>query len=177
MSALKDKQWFKIQVDGVSTHTMANFRPRTLLGAETVHEKPRACNPAYTQATNHIVSPPWWMHTQEELRNTLRSSLVFTVDDEDIAKELLWGNSLAAFAHYCPLHAYQERPPVKQWRTAGAGTMWTTTARHKQDATCMWEITRGRTQYGSRLPEVKSTRGEWWHSGRQSPVHLLPSLP
>ena len=114
MSALKDKRWFKIQVDGVSTHTMANYGPRTLLAAETVHEELRTCNPAYAQAADHIVSPPRWMRTQEELKNTLRSSLVFTVDDEDIAKELLWGNSLAAFAHYCPLHAYQQRPPVKQ---------------------------------------------------------------
>jgi len=54
------------------------------------------------------------MRTKEELRGTLRSSLVFTVDDEDTAKELLKGNSLAAFARYCPLWAYQDRPPVKQ---------------------------------------------------------------
>ena len=54
------------------------------------------------------------MRTQEELRNTLRSSLVFAVDDEDTAKGLLCGNSLAAFARYCPLRAYQDRPPVKQ---------------------------------------------------------------
>ena len=113
-SALEDKRWFKIQVDGVSTHTMANYRPRTLLAAETVHEELRTCNPAYAQAADHIVSPPRWMRTQEELKNTLRSSLVFAVDDEDIAKELLWGNSLAAFARYCPLRAYQDRPPVKQ---------------------------------------------------------------
>ena len=114
MSALEDKHWFKIQVDGVSTHAMANYGPRTLLMAETVHEELMACNPTYAQAADHIVSPPQWMCTQEELRSTLRSSLVFAVDDEDIAKELLQGNSLAAFVRYCPLHAYQDRPPIKQ---------------------------------------------------------------
>jgi len=113
-SALEDKHCFKIQVDGVSTHTMANYGPRMLLTAETVHEELMTCNPAYAQATDNIVTLPRWMRTQEELKNTLRSSLVFAVDDEDVAKELLRGNSLAAFARYCPLCAYQDRPPVKQ---------------------------------------------------------------
>ena len=113
-SALEDKRWFKIQVDGVSTHSMANLGPRTLLTAEAVHAELMACNPTYAQAIDHIVAPPRWMCTQEELRNTLRSSLVFTIDDEDTARELLRGNSLAAFARYCPLRAYQDRPPVKQ---------------------------------------------------------------
>ena len=39
---------------------------------------------------------------------------MFTIDNKDTAKRLLWGNSLAAFAQYCPLHAYQDRPPIKQ---------------------------------------------------------------
>ena len=39
---------------------------------------------------------------------------MFTVDNEDMAKKLLQGNSPVAFTHYCPLHAYQDRPPVKQ---------------------------------------------------------------
>ena len=77
-SALEDKHWFKIQINGVSTHTMSNYRPRTLLMAEMVHDKLMACNPTYTQAANHIFSLPCWMCTQE-LRNTLRSSLIFAV--------------------------------------------------------------------------------------------------
>jgi len=56
--ALEDKQWFKIQVNGVSTHTMMNYRPRTILTAEMVHEELMVCNPTYTQAVDHIVTTP-----------------------------------------------------------------------------------------------------------------------
>jgi len=114
MSALEDKHWFKIQNDRVSTHSMTNCGPRTILTAETVHDELMTCNPTYALAADHIVSTPRWMRTKEELKGTLRSSLVFAVDDEETAKELLRGNSLAAFARYCPLRAYQDRPPVKQ---------------------------------------------------------------
>ena len=113
-SALEDKRWFKIQVDRVSTHSMSNFRPRTILTAEMVHDELTACNPAYTLAADHIVSPPRWMQTKEELKDTLRSSLIFAIYDEDTAKELLCGNSLVAFTQYCPLHVCQDRPPIKQ---------------------------------------------------------------
>jgi hypothetical protein len=113
-SALEDKHWFKIQIDGVSTHTMVDHGSRSLLNTETVHQELVACNPAYAIATAHIVTPPRWMRTNEQLRTTLRSLLVFAVDDEDTAKNLLQGNTLAAFARYFPLRAYQDRPPVKQ---------------------------------------------------------------
>jgi len=96
-SALEDKCWFKIQIDGVSTHTMVNHGPRSLLSAEMVHQELKTCNPTYAAASDHIVTPPRWMRTNEELRTTLRSSLVFTVDDEDMARGLLHSNSLAAF--------------------------------------------------------------------------------
>jgi len=76
---------------------MSNFEPRTILTAETVHDELTACNPAYALAADHIVSPPRWMRTKEELKDTLRSSLIFAIDGKDTAKELLRGNSLAAF--------------------------------------------------------------------------------
>lgn len=113
-SAIEDKRWFKIQIDGVSTHTMTNLGPRSIISAETVHEELLACNVIYAQASNNIVAPPRWMRTKEELDNTLRSSLVFAVDDEDVAREILQENSLAAFARHCPLRVYQDRPPVRQ---------------------------------------------------------------
>lgn len=113
-SVIEDKKWFKIQIDGVNTHTMTSLGPRSILTAETVHEELLACNLAYAQASDSIVAPPRWMRTQEELEGTLRSSLVFAVDDEEVAKKLLQENSLAAFARHCPLRAYQDRPPVKQ---------------------------------------------------------------
>jgi len=143
-STLEDKQWFKIQVDRVSTHSMSNFGPRTILMAETVHDELTACNPAYTLAADHIVSPPKWMQTKEELNDTLRSSLVSAVDNEDTAKELLHGNSLAAFAPYCPLCTYQDRPPVKQckkcWgldhmadKCKSTTRCWLCTGEHKEE--------------------------------------------
>ncbi|EDR03788.1 uncharacterized protein LACBIDRAFT_331226 [Laccaria bicolor S238N-H82] len=113
-SAREDKRWFKIQIDGVSTHTMTRFGPRSVISAETVHEELLACNVIYAQAIDNIVAPPRWMRTQEELDNTLRSSLVFAVDDEEVARGILQGKTLAAFARHCPLRAYQDRPPVKQ---------------------------------------------------------------
>jgi len=57
-SALEDKHWFKIQIDGVSTHTTINHGPRSLLDTETVHQELITCNPTYAIATDHIVAPP-----------------------------------------------------------------------------------------------------------------------
>jgi len=93
---------------------MVNHGPRSLLDAETVYQELINCNPTYALVTAHIIAPSRWMRTNEELRTTLRSSLIFAVDDEDTAKGLLQGNTLTAFTRYCPLRTYQDRPPVKQ---------------------------------------------------------------
>lgn len=98
------------QIDGVSTHTVMNpGYCRTLNSAKRVHDELMAFNTKYAQAAAHIVAPPQWLRTQEEREGTLRSSLVFAVDDEGTAKELLQGNTLAAFNRWCPLRVYQDR--------------------------------------------------------------------
>lgn len=54
------------------------------------------------------------MRTEEELLTTNRSSVVFAVDQESVAKKFLEGRTLAAFGRHCTLRAYQDRPPIVQ---------------------------------------------------------------
>lgn len=81
---------------------------------DAIHSELSSCNPTYSAALPHIVAPPRWMRTYEELRTTPRSSVVFAVDDESLAKTILQSRSLAIFGRHCSLRAYQDRPPVVQ---------------------------------------------------------------
>ena len=53
---------------------------------------------------------------EEELHTMLRSSLVFALSDESIAKLILSHRSLAAFGKHCSVRAFQDHPPVTQCR-------------------------------------------------------------
>jgi len=110
----EDKKWYKIQVDGVSTTTYAHDGTGTTHNSDSIHKELILCNPSYAAASPHIVAPPRWMRTYEELRSVPRSSFVFAIDNETLAKSILQSRSLAVFGRHCSLCAYQDRPPVTQ---------------------------------------------------------------
>ena len=112
----EDKKWFKIQIDGVNTGSIASANGRILHTAEEVHIELLACNPIYATAKECIVSKPRWLRTEEELHTTVKSSLVFALTDESTAREFLNQKALAAFGRHCTLRAFQDRPPVTQCR-------------------------------------------------------------
>lgn len=116
----EDKKWFKVQVDGVNTGSLTIGEGQVLYSGEKIHDELSLCNPLYAQLTKHIVAKLWWLQTSEELRTTLRSSLVFAMDDEQATKNILSLKVLAAFGSHCSLRAFQERLPVLQcckcWR-------------------------------------------------------------
>ncbi|KDR64996.1 hypothetical protein GALMADRAFT_1344135, partial [Galerina marginata CBS 339.88] len=112
--AREDKRWFKIQVDGLSTVSVTIDGLRGVYSPDSVHEELAACNPIYSTAKLNIVSRPRWMRTVEETRRTTRSSVVFAVDSESMAKKILSRKTLAAFGRHCTLRAYQDRPPITQ---------------------------------------------------------------
>ena len=110
----EDKKWYKIQIDGVSTTAYGYDGTHATHNSDSIHNELSSCNPAYASALAHIVAPPRWMRTYEELRSIPRSSVVFAVDDEALAKSILLTRSLAIFGRHCSLRAYQDRPPVTQ---------------------------------------------------------------
>lgn len=106
----EDKKWSKIQIDGVSTTAYTTMAQ----GAPTP-PTPSNCNPSYASAPG-----PAALDTHsEELRAIPRSSVVFAVDDESVAKNILHNYSLALFGRHCSLRAYQDRPPVIQCKCWG----------------------------------------------------------
>ncbi|KAF8159350.1 hypothetical protein B0H34DRAFT_635501, partial [Crassisporium funariophilum] len=111
-----DKKWYKVQIDGINTGSLTIGDGRVLHTAETIHSELLACNPLYAQLQDNIVAKPRWLRTDEELRTTPRSSVVFALDDETAAKQVLNLRSLAAFGRHCTLRAFQDRPPVLQCR-------------------------------------------------------------
>lgn len=113
-TAIVDRPWFKIQVDGVATGTMTIGGDRRFYDEARVHQELQACNPAYNHASNHIVARPRWMRTFEELRRCTNSSVILAIDDEEVAKAILARGTLAAFGRHCSLRAFQDRPPVIQ---------------------------------------------------------------
>lgn len=112
----EDKKWYKIQIDGVNTGSLTVGNGRAIHTTERIHNELLSCNPHYSSLIKHIVAKPRWLRTNEELQTTLRSSLVFALDDEEKAKILLQIKSLATFGRHCSLRAFQERPPVSQCR-------------------------------------------------------------
>ena len=112
--AREDKKWYKIQVDGMSMRRVTIEGKIGVHKPEGVHRELIACNPIYAANECHLISLPRWMRTQEELLNTNRSSVVFAVDDETVAKAILNTRTLAAFGRHCTLRAYQDRPPITQ---------------------------------------------------------------
>ena len=110
------KKWFKIQIDGVNTGALTIGNGQVIHSAEKIHDEFLACNPHYEPLTKNIVAKPRWLRTNEELLTTPRLSLVFALDDEQSAKNLLNNRALAAFGRHCSLRAFQERPPVSQCR-------------------------------------------------------------
>ena len=75
-----------------------------------------ACNPIYANLHNALVAKPRWLRTDEELRTTSRSSLVFALTDESLAKQIIKQRFLAAHGRHCSVRAFQDRPPVTQCR-------------------------------------------------------------
>jgi hypothetical protein len=114
ISFREDKKWFKIQIDGVSTTAYALDGTGSTHNSTSIHDELSTCNPSYATAIPHIVALPRWMRTYEELRSIPRSSIVFAVDDESLAKNILLNRSLAIFGRHCSLRAYQDRPPIIQ---------------------------------------------------------------
>ena len=84
--------------------------------AKTVHTELLECNPQYAQMLESIVSKPRWLRPREELLTTHRSSLVFATTDEEAAKLMLKSRSLAAFSRHCFVRAFQDRPPITQYK-------------------------------------------------------------
>ena len=114
IQAREDKQWYKIQVDGVNTASVKIDGSRGIHSPESTHLELCACNPAYEQAEEKIMLKPRWMRSEDETRRNVRSSVVFAVDCEETAKRILAGQTLAAFGRHCTLRAYQDRPPITQ---------------------------------------------------------------
>lgn len=112
----EDKRWYKVQIDGVYTGSLTVGDGRALHSGEAVHDELLACNPLYAHLQKYIVSKPRWLRTNEELQTTRKSSLVFALDNEEAAKQILNHRSFAAFGSHCMLRAFQERPPVIQCR-------------------------------------------------------------
>ncbi|PPR03943.1 hypothetical protein CVT26_001149 [Gymnopilus dilepis] len=130
----EDKKWYKIQVDGVSTRTVGLMGQLNINSEERVHRELAACNPYYAQISAHITSIPRWMRTKEDLYTTPRSSVVFAVDNESVAKKILTGRTLAAFGRHCTLRAYQDRPPITQCKNCWK---WDHKKEHcKEEARC-----------------------------------------
>ena len=99
----EDKKWFKVQVDGVNTGSLTIGEGQVLYSGEKIHDELSLCNPLYAQLTKHIVAKLRWLQTSEELQTTLRSSLVFAMDDEQATKNILSLKVLAAFGSHCSL--------------------------------------------------------------------------
>ena len=112
----EDKKWYKIQIDGMNTGSLTIGGIRKMYLPEEIHTELLNCNPIYANAQNIIASKPRWLRTEEELRTTHRSSLVFALTDENTAKLILSYRSLAAFGKHCSVKAFQDRPPVTQCR-------------------------------------------------------------
>ncbi|PPQ85683.1 hypothetical protein CVT25_002135 [Psilocybe cyanescens] len=129
-----DRRWYKIQVDRVSSCRLTIGGERSVREPESIHTELAACNPFYAEIMNSITSPPRWMCTKEELLTTTRSSVVFAVDQERIAKTFLERRTLAAFGRHCPLRAYQDRPPITQCKKCWG---WDHKAEHcKENTRC-----------------------------------------
>ena len=111
-----DKKWYKIQIDGIRTSSTTITGAQKENTPESLHTELLACNPYYAEARPHIISPPRWLRTQEELQTVARSSAVFAVDDEDIARNIIAGKTLAIFGSHCTLRIYQDKPPITQCR-------------------------------------------------------------
>ncbi|PPQ92947.1 hypothetical protein CVT25_000111, partial [Psilocybe cyanescens] len=127
-----DRRWYKIQVDGVSSCRLTIGGERSVREPESIHTELAACNPFYADIMNSITSPPRWMRTKEELLTTTRSSVVFAVDQERIARTFLERRTLAAFGRHCPLRAYQDRPPITQCKNCWG---WDHKAEHCKEKT------------------------------------------
>ncbi|KAF6761936.1 Endonuclease/exonuclease/phosphatase, partial [Ephemerocybe angulata] len=82
-TAMVDKPWYKVQVDGVATGTLTVAGNRALHSEERVHRELMTCNPAYAMAVTNITANPRWLRTSEERAKCLNSSVVFAVDDEN----------------------------------------------------------------------------------------------
>ena len=112
----EDKKWFKLQIDGVNTSSVSIGNNTILNSADSIHMELTACNPIYANLHNSLVSKPRWLRTDEELRTTSRSSLVFALTDESLARQILKQRFLAAHGRHCSVRAFQDRPPVTQCR-------------------------------------------------------------
>ena len=112
----EDKKWYKLQVDGINTTSMSIGNGPILNSAETIHTELAACNPLYANLHGTLVAKPRWLRTNEELHTTSRSSLVFALSDETVARQILNQKFLAAFGRHCSVRAFQDHPPVTQCR-------------------------------------------------------------
>ena len=112
----EDKKWFKIQIDAVNTSAISINNECTPISAEDVHSELLSCNPHYAQLLDSLVSKPRWLRSDEELRTTSKSSLVFATTDESAARLILKLKFLAAYGRHCSVRAFQDRPPLTQCR-------------------------------------------------------------
>jgi hypothetical protein len=147
----EDKKWFKIQVDGVSTTTYAFDGTSATHNSDSIHNELTSCNPSYAAAASHIVALPRWMRTYEELRTVPRSSFIFAIDDEALAKSILQGRALAVFGCHCSLRAYQDRPSrLEKYGTARSNE-------RKPETTSPWKTTTSKPRRKTRPPAIAST--------------------
>ena len=112
----EDKKWFKIQIDAVNTYSVSIGNGRIINQADAVHSELLSCNPQYANILSSIVAKPRWLHSNEELLTTPRSSLVFATTNKTAARHILKHKTLAAFSRHCPVRAFQDRPPILQCR-------------------------------------------------------------
>ena len=116
----EDRKWYKIQIDGVNTTSNSIGNERVINSADLIHMELAACNPLYANSQDAIVAKPRWLRTVKELHTTPRSSLVFALSDEKLARQFLSQKFLAAYGRHCSVQAFQDHPPVTQccncWR-------------------------------------------------------------
>lgn len=103
LTALVDRPWYKIQVDGLSTGVMTYDGKRNFHDSERIHQELTTCNPGYKEALKNIIAAPRWLRTFDELRGCSSLSALLAVDDEGVAKALLAKGTLAAFGRHCSL--------------------------------------------------------------------------
>ena len=112
----EDKKWFKIQIDRVNTSSVSIGNNIILNSADSIHMELTACNPVYANLHGSLVAKPCWLCTNEKLHTTSRSSLVFALTDESLARQILKQRFLATYGRHCSVRAFQDRPHVTQCR-------------------------------------------------------------
>ena len=109
-TAMVDKQWYKIQIDGVRTAWNT-----VIFSPEDLDRELRLNNPVY--ANSSTIELPRWTRPTSELKSQTHSSILITLDKKEEAEHLLHNiRTLALFGRLCKLRRWADRPPIIQCR-------------------------------------------------------------